>query len=258
MPLPRPVVLGNWKMTGLRADALALAGELAGRAAEAGLGRGTLGLFPPATVLAAVAERLRDTGIIAGGQDCHERASGAFTGSLSAAMLKDAGAEAVIVGHSERRHGLGETDALVRAKAEAGLGAGLLVVLCVGETEAEWLEGRTLERLSAQLEGSLPSGDADGVAPDRLVVAYEPVWAIGTGRTASPGDIARVHAHISARLSELLPGGAGPVPVLYGGSVKPDNARDILRTPGVDGVLVGGACLDAGGFWSIHEAGGPG
>jgi triosephosphate isomerase len=148
-------------MNGLRADAWRWpASSPAGP--RGGPGPGHARLFPPATVLAAVAERLRDTGIIAGGQDCHERASGAFTGSLSAAMLKDAGAEAVIVGHSERRHGLGETDALVRAKAEAGLGAGLLVVLCVGETEAEWLEGRTLERLSAQLEGSLPRGDATG------------------------------------------------------------------------------------------------
>jgi triosephosphate isomerase len=170
-------------------------------------------------------------------------------------MLKDAGAGAVIVGHSERRHGLGETDAMVRAKAEAGLTAGLVVVLCVGETEDEWLAGRTLERLSVQLDGSVPRGD--GTTAERLVVAYEPVWAIGTGRSASPDDIARAHAHIRERLTALLPDGGGGVPVLYGGSVKADNARGILHTAGVDGVLVGGACLDAGGFWAVYEAGGP-
>ena len=253
MPLPRPLVLGNWKMHGLRAEAFALATALAERVTNATRRpEGTLGVFPPATVLAEVAGLLRGTGVLVGGQDCHEKERGAFTGSVSAAMLKDAGAQAVIVGHSERRHGLGETDALVRAKAEAALRVGLIVVLCIGETEEEWLAGRTLERLAAQLEGSVPPG-ADA---ERLVVAYEPVWAIGTGRSAGGDDIARSHALVRERLASQIAGG-GSVPVLYGGSVKPDNAREILSVEGVDGVLVGGASLDAAGFWSIYEAGGP-
>jgi triosephosphate isomerase (TIM) len=251
MALPRPIVFGNWKMhAGLAAEADALASALAERKAAAPAVAGTLGVFPPATVLARVAERLRGTGILVGGQDCHQRPEGAFTGSVSAAMLKDAGAAAVILGHSERRQALGETDELVRAKAEAALAAGLLAVICVGETEAEWAAGRTLERIAAQVGGSVPR-DAP---PDRVVVAYEPVWAIGTGRTARSDDIARAHAVVRERLGAQMAGG-GAVPVLYGGSVKPDNARDILATEGVDGALVGGASLDAAGLWTILEDG---
>jgi triosephosphate isomerase len=256
MELTRPIVLGNWKMHGLRADALRLAGALAERAAAAaaaGRPAGTLGVFPPATVLAEVAGRLRGTGILVGGQDCHERDKGAFTGSIAAPMLADAGAMAVIVGHSERRHGLGEVDALVCAKAEAALAAGLLAVVCVGETEAEWLEKRTLERLGTQLEASLPWE----APPGRLVVAYEPVWAIGTGRTPALREIARTHAAVRERLADLMADGGPSVPILYGGSVKAENARDILALPDVDGVLVGGASLDPAAFWSILEAGGP-
>ena len=251
MALATPIVFGNWKMHGLRAEADALAGGLADIRAGSTLA-GTLGVFPPATVLARVAERLHGTGIVVGGQDCHQQPKGAFTGSISAPMLKDAGAEAVIVGHSERRHGLGETDSVVRAKAEAALAQGLLVVLCIGETEEEWLAGRTLERLSAQLEASLPR-DA---AADRLVIAYEPVWAVGTGRTPGSDEIARSHDLVREHVGAQIPGGS-MVPILYGGSVKPENARAILAIPGVDGALVGGACLDAAGFWSILEAGGP-
>lgn len=250
MALPTPIVFGNWKMHGLRAEADALAGGLAERMAGSAPA-GTIGVFPPATVLARVAERLRGTGLIVGGQDCHEQRKGAFTGSISAAMLKDAGAEAVIVGHSERRHGLGETDATVRAKAETALGAGLLVVLCIGETEAEWTAGRTLERLSAQLEASLPR-DA---APERLVVAYEPVWAVGSGRTPKLEEIERAHALVRERLAAQIRGGSA-VPVLYGGSVKPENTSAIFSVPGVDGGLIGGACLEAESFWSIFTAGG--
>jgi triosephosphate isomerase len=248
MGLPRPIVFGNWKMHGLRHEALALAGGLAG---HAGRLTGTLGVFPPATVLAEVAARLQGTGILVGGQDCHEQAKGAFTGSIGAAMLADAGATAVLVGHSERRHGLGETDALVKAKAEAALAAGLLVVLCIGETEAEWLAGRTIERLDAQLPASWPEGGD----PERVVVAYEPVWAIGTGRTPTLDDIARSHAAIRDRLTSLAPGGRS-VAILYGGSVKTDNAGEIMAVPGVDGALVGGASLDVEGFWTIYRAGG--
>ena len=243
MALPRPIVFGNWKMHGLRAEALALAGGLAERAHKL---TGTLGVFPPATVLAEVAARLAGTGILVGGQDCHERDKGAFTGSISAAMLKDAGATAVIVGHSERRHGLGESDALVKAKAKAALAHGLVTVLCIGETEEEWLARRTLAVLETQLAQSWPEGATQG----RLVLAYEPVWAIGTGRTPSPEDIRATHAAIRERLPE-----AG-VPILYGGSVKAENAGEIMAVPGVDGVLVGGASLDAEGFWTIYRAGG--
>jgi triosephosphate isomerase len=249
MALPRPIVFGNWKMHGLRAESRALAGALA----ERGGGRlaATLGVFPPATVLHEVAEQLAGSGIVVGGQDCHEQAKGAFTGSISAAMLKDAGATAVIVGHSERRHGLGETDALVKAKAEAALAQGLLVVLCIGETEAEWLDGKTLERLETQIKASWPQGGT----PERVVVAYEPVWAIGTGRTPTVEDIEKSHAAIRGHLKDLASQGEA-VAILYGGSVKPDNAGEIMGVPGVDGVLVGGASLDAAGFWTIYRAGG--
>jgi triosephosphate isomerase len=248
MALARPIVFGNWKMHGLRTDALALASGLAERARKPAA---TLGVFPPATVLAEVAANLVGSGITVGGQDCHEQTKGAFTGSISAAMLKDAGATAVIVGHSERRHGLGETDALVKAKAEAALEAGLLVVLCIGETEAEWLGGRTLEVLERQLDGSWPGG----ASAERVVVAYEPVWAIGTGRTPTLDDIDRSHAAIRARLEKLAADGS-EVAILYGGSVKADNAAAIMGVPGVDGVLVGGASLDPQGFFAIYRAGG--
>jgi triosephosphate isomerase (TIM) len=247
MGCPRPIVLGNWKMHGLRTEAKALAGALAD---HPGRRTGTLGVFPPFTALAEVAREVGGKSILVGGQDCHAEAKGAFTGSVSAAMLKDAGAGAVIVGHSERRHGLGETDAAVRAKAAAGLAVGLLVVLCVGETEAEREAGRTVEVLDRQLGGSWPGG---GVGADSVVVAYEPVWAIGTGRTATAADIADSHAAIGRRLDSL---GAGSAAIVYGGSVKPENAGEVMAVPGVAGVLVGGASLDAAGFWTIYQAGG--
>jgi triosephosphate isomerase len=249
MVLARPVVLGNWKMNGLRADGLALSAAL--REKPRGQLTGTLGVFPPATLVAAVAEILQGSGILVGGQDCHERASGAFTGSVSAPMLRDAGAVAVILGHSERRHGLGETDAMIRSKAEAAREAGLLPVVCVGETEQDYLAGQTLSILDRQIDGSLP----DGAEAGRLVVAYEPVWAIGTGRTPTLDEIDGVHAHLRSRVAAKVPGGAG-VPLLYGGSVKAANAAEIMARPDVDGVLVGGACLQAPEFWAIYQAGG--
>ncbi len=248
MKLDRPVVFGNWKMNGLRAEGLALAGALAERAVRL---TGTLGIFPPFTLIHAVARRVEGTGILVGGQDCHEQPSGPFTGSIGAPMLVDAGARAVILGHSERRHGLGESDRLVRAKFRTARAAGLLVVLCVGETEAEYLAGGRTARLRAQLEGSLP----EGIGPEGLVVAYEPVWAIGTGRTPSLQEIADIHGELRRELGRRIVGGES-VPLLYGGSVKPDNAADIMTLPGVDGVLVGGASLDARSFWSIYQAGG--
>jgi triosephosphate isomerase len=251
MGLARPVVLGNWKMNGLRADGVALARAVAER--TAGL-PATVGVFPPATILAAVAEAVAGTRLLVGGQDCHERPSGAFTGDVAAVMLADCGARAVLVGHSERRHGLGEDDRRVRAKAEAALAAGLLVVVCIGETEAEWQAGRREAVLERQLAASVPAA-----APaDRLLIAYEPVWAIGTGRSAGEADIAAAHGLVRARLDATSAESAGPgaavVPVLYGGSVKADNAAAILALPGVDGVLVGGASLDAAGFAAIAAA----
>ena len=248
MPLARPVVLGNWKMNGLKAEGLALTGQLAARALHPA---GTLGVFPPATLIGPVAQRLSASRIVVGSQDCHDRESGAFTGSLSAAMLKDAGATAVIVGHSERRHGLGEDDALVKAKAEGALAQGLLVVLCIGETEVEYVAGKRDEVLTRQLDGSLPPG----ATAETLVVAYEPVWAIGTGRTPSLDEIRDTHTKLRALMTERVEGG-GEVALLYGGSVKADNAADIMALADVDGALVGGASLDADSFWSIYTAGG--
>jgi triosephosphate isomerase len=249
MPLAKPVVIGNWKMNGLRAESEALINALRQRHETGGTG-GTLGVCPPATLLSSVAELLRATAIVLGGQDCHPEPKGAFTGDISAPMLKDAGCDLVIVGHSERRHGHGEGDALVRAKAKAALDAGLRVILCIGETEAQWSAGETLGVLDRQIEGSLP----DGATADNLILAYEPVWAIGTGRTPSTEEIARAHGHLRSRLGERLSGGAD-VRLLYGGSVKGKNAAEILGIENVDGALVGGASLDADDFWTIYEAG---
>jgi triosephosphate isomerase len=241
MALPKPSVIGNWKMTGLRADAVerveALLAQLQGPAPE-----GTLGICPPATLLTVVGQLLWHGSLLLGGQDCSSARSGAHTGDLSAERLKDAGCQMVNVGHSERRQDHGECDALVRAKAEAALAAGLLPILCIGETEAQWSAGETLAVLDRQLGGSLPQ-DAPA---DQLIVAYEPVWAIGTGRTPSPADIARTHAHLRARV--------GDRPLLYGGSVKGRNAGEILALDNVDGALVGGASLDAAEFWAIYTA----
>jgi triosephosphate isomerase len=247
------VVIGNWKMNGLRADGLARAEALAGRLSR-GSGDGTLGICPPATLLAPIADRIanrtRGQRLLLGGQDCSSEQQGAYTGDVSAAMLKDLGCDLVIVGHSERRHGHGEDDWLVRAKAEAALQAGLSVILCIGETEEEWQAGRTTPVLDAQIEGSLPARSS----AERVIVAYEPVWAIGTGRTPSMLDIERTHAHIRARLVDRGPGGAD-LRLLYGGSVKARNAGEIMAVSEVDGVLVGGASLDADEFWAIYEAG---
>jgi triosephosphate isomerase len=249
MPLATPIVIGNWKMNGLQADGLARVRTL--RAREAAMaGAGMLGICPPATLLAAIEAVLAGSTILLGGQDCSSEARGAHTGDLSAAMLADVGCHLVIVGHSERRHGHGESDALVRAKAAAALAAGMMPIVCVGETEAEWQDGRTLEVLDGQLEASLP----ESASAANLILAYEPVWAIGTGRTPSQEDIAKTHAHLRTRLASLVAGGA-EVGLLYGGSVKAGNARDIMAIAEVDGVLVGGASLDADEFLAIYSAG---
>ncbi|TYO88518.1 triose-phosphate isomerase [Oceanicella actignis] len=243
----RKLAAGNWKMNGTRA-ALAEAEALAAACPAPGC---DVLLCPPATLIAAMAERLRGGPVRVGGQDCHPAPSGAHTGDIAAEMLADAGAVAVIVGHSERRADHGETDALVRAKAEAAWRAGLTAIICVGETEAQRDAGKALEVVGAQLDGSVP----DGPTPERLVIAYEPVWAIGSGRTPTLEDIAQVHefmrARLAARFGDALADG---VRLLYGGSVKPGNAAQIFGVPNVDGGLVGGASLKAADFAPIVEA----
>ena len=238
------LIAGNWKMNGLRADAIVRAGDVArqARAASGALACEIL-LCPPATVLAAVHAVLAGSGIALGGQDCHADRQGAHTGDISAEMLADAGCTHVILGHSERRQRHGETDAEIRAKVVAARRAGLVPILCVGETLHERDAGQAIETVSRQLAGSLP----DGVAPGGLVVAYEPVWAIGAGRSATEADIVPMHRAIRARLPAMTR-------ILYGGSVNPKNAGDILCLPEVDGALVGGASLDAEAFCAIARA----
>ncbi|QXX73941.1 triose-phosphate isomerase [Methylovirgula sp. HY1] len=242
----RPLVAGNWKMNGLGASLAEIAairdGVAAGRAGSA-----EIVLCPPATLLMAAAELCEGGPIGFGGQDCGVEASGAHTGDISAEMLKDAGAAYVIVGHSERRADHGETDSLVRAKAAAGLRAGLSVILCVGETRAEREAGEAMSKVSGQLAQSLPAD----VPATRLVIAYEPVWAIGSGVTPTPQDVAAMHGFLRERLEHQLPGKAAIVRILYGGSVKPANAAELLGLPDVDGALVGGASLKATEFLQI-------
>lgn len=205
---------------------------------------------PPATLIMAFAERARGSTVAVGAQDCHPKPSGAHTGDLSAEMLRDAGATAVIVGHSERRADHGETNELVRAKAEAALRAGLTAIVCVGETKAERDAGRTLAVVEEQLRGSVP----DGATPANTVIAYEPVWAIGTGLTPTVADVAEVHGMIRRELVRRFGDRAGTTRILYGGSVKPDNAALLLGAADVDGALVGGASLKATDFLNIAKA----
>ena len=247
---PRPLVAGNWKMNGLNADALELVSGLSTRAVQDGaLGCEVL-VCPPAPLLVPVFDVISGTGIALGGQDCHPQPNGAHTGDISAQMLADAGCTYVIVGHSERRTDHDETDALVRDKASAAHEAGLTPVVCVGETEAERDAGRALETVSLQLAGSLP----DVTSGMNTVVAYEPVWAIGTGRTPTFEEIADVHTAMRSWLSERFGKRANGMRLLYGGSVKPDNASEIMSIDNVDGGLVGGASLKVETFWPIVQA----
>ncbi len=244
----RRLIAGNWKMNGLRATGAALAGDLAARSRAARALKSEVLICPPAPILAPVAGAIAGSGIALGGQDCHAARSGAHTGDISAEMLADAGCVYVILGHSERRADHGESDAQVKAKAEAARAAGLVPIVCVGETADERREGAYLKVIEAQIAGSLPEG-GDGAT---LVVAYEPVWAIGTGLTAKPADVAEVHGRIRALLTARLGARAGEsVRILYGGSVKPDNAAELMAVPDVDGALVGGASLKAADFWAI-------
>jgi triosephosphate isomerase len=241
----RKLVAGNWKMNGTRA---ALA-ELEGIAsAAAGATSVDVLICPPFTLVAEAVTKAN--GIAIGGQDCHVAAKGAHTGCVAAAMLKDVGASYVIVGHSERRTDNNEKDAEIRAKAEAGIAAGLVPIVCVGETEAERDAGKAGIVVAGQLEGSVPPA---GTAAT-LVVAYEPVWAIGTGRTPSTNDVAEIHSLIRAKLIDLLGEEGQGVRILYGGSVKPDNASELMAVADVDGALVGGASLTAALFVPIIEA----
>lgn len=243
----RPLVAGNWKMNGSRASARALVGGFLDRLGRGGPPGCEIVVCPPAPYLAEVAAMLTGVSAVAlGAQDCHPAGAGAHTGDVSADMLRDVGCAYVIVGHSERRADHGEDGALVRAKAEAAIERGLGAIVCVGETLAEREAGLANEVVGRQMRESLPEGAADG----NTVVAYEPVWAIGTGRTSSLADIAAMHGHVRAGL-ESLPGSARRIRILYGGSVKPENAREILAVAEVGGVLVGGASLDADDFWAI-------
>ncbi len=246
MAPPRKLIAGNWKMNGLKASGTALARELATRVRQRAPGCDLL-VCPPAQLLFPVAEALAGSPIAFGGQDCHAKESGAHTGDISAAMLADAGCSHAIVGHSERRQEHGEGDALVKAKAEAALAAGLTPIVCVGETEAERTAGRALAVIETQVKGSLPGGGM-GLP----VIAYEPVWAIGTGKTATADDVAEAHGHIRGLLTEMLGAKSGSaIAILYGGSVKPANAAELLHVADVDGALVGGASLKADDFWAI-------
>ena len=238
MAVRTKLVAGNWKMNGLREDGAALARRVI--AVRRSSPTCELLVCPPATLLATVGGALAGSGIALGGQDCHAAPKGAYTGDISAEMLADAGCSHVILGHSERRHGHNESDAMVREKIIGAWRAGLCAILCVGETQSQRQAGRATDVVSTQLAGSIP----DGATSDNLIVAYEPVWAIGTGLTATLEDIAAMHA--SVRTS--IPVGAR---ILYGGSVNPQNAAGILGLGEVDGALVGGASLDADSFWTI-------
>jgi triosephosphate isomerase len=241
----RKLVAGNWKMNGSLAALAELDVIAQTAAANPGL---DVAICPPFTLIAAAVARRPDLAI--GGQDCHQNGKGAHTGCVSAPMLVEAGAKLVIVGHSERRADQHETDAEVRAKAEAAIGAGLIAIVCVGETEAERDAGRAVAVVESQLDGSIPR-EGTGAT---LVVAYEPVWAIGTGRTPSTGDVAEMHGAIRVKLKELLGAEGAAVRILYGGSVKPDNAAELMAVADVDGALVGGASLTAAQFAPIIEA----
>ncbi len=246
--MARKIAAGNWKMNGLGAD-LSEIDSLA--AAITGIdSRPEVLICPPFTLLPLMARKAEGTGIAVGGQDCHPAPSGAHTGDIAAEMLADAGASHVILGHSERRADHGEDDALVSAKALAARRAGLVAIICVGETEAERDAGRTLEVIGRQLAGSVPAG----ATADNTVIAYEPVWAIGTGRTPTTGEIAEVHAFMREQLVAAHGAAAADIPLLYGGSVKPGNAAEIFAVADVDGGLVGGASLKAADFAPIVRA----
>lgn len=244
----RPLIAGNWKMNGLKASMSEL-GAIAQGAGDIWR-KADLLICPPATLMFTSAAAVIGSKVAIGAQDCHPAPSGAHTGDISAEMLADAGATAIIVGHSERRTDHHESDALVRQKAEAAWRAGLVAIVCVGETQAERDAGQALDVVGRQLAGSLP----DGTTAVNLVVAYEPVWAIGTGRTPTTKDVEEVHGFIRAKLKDRFKGEGGNLRILYGGSVKPSNAAELMAVANVDGALVGGASLKAADFLAIAAA----
>ena len=243
----RPLIAGNWKMNLTVPDAVALASALAGYMKDA---RGfDMAICPPSVLIPPVASALAGAAVLLGGQDCHTASSGAHTGDISADMLAAAGCQAVIVGHSERRADHGEADSVVKAKAVAAHTAGLIAIICVGETEAQRLAGEADAVVAGQLAGSIP----DGATAANTVIAYEPVWAIGTGRTPTEDDIVAMHTHIRGCVAGVIADG-GSARLLYGGSVKPGNAAAILALDNVNGALVGGASLKVEDFTGICAA----
>jgi len=241
----RPLIAGNWKMNGLKASMAEFEAMLAGAPVLAG--KADLLVCPPATLVAAFADKARGKRVAVGAQDCHPKPAGAHTGDVSAEMLADAGATAIIVGHSERRADHGESDDLVRRKAEAAWRAGLTAIVCIGETQAQRDSGQTLGICGGQLTGSLP----DSATSANLVVAYEPVWAIGTGLTPTTADVEQVHRFIRGVLTDRFKGEGASIRILYGGSVKPSNAAELMAVANVNGALVGGASLKAADFLAI-------
>ena len=244
----RPLIAGNWKMNGLKASMAEFEAMLAGAGALAG--KADLLICPPATLIPAFAGKAKGKGVAVGAQDCHQNASGAHTGDLSAEMLADAGATSIIVGHSERRADHGESDVLVRQKAQAAWRAGLTAIVCIGETRAQRDAGQTLDVCGTQLKGSLP----DRATAANLVVAYEPVWAIGTGLTPTTEDVEQVHRFIRSVLTDRFKAGGAKIRILYGGSVKPSNAKELMAVANVNGALIGGASLKATDFLAIAAA----
>jgi triosephosphate isomerase len=245
----RNLIAGNWKMNGLKSSLAEFDAMLAGSAGV--VAKADLMVCPPATLIASFAEKAKGVRALSvGAQDCHPKPSGAHTGDLSAEMLADAGARAVIVGHSERRTDHGESDSLVRQKAEAAWRAGLVAIVCIGETQHQRDAGQTLDICRGQLNLSLPEGST----ADNLVVAYEPVWAIGTGLTPTVQDVAEVHAAIREVLVARFGGEGAGIRILYGGSVKPSNAKELMAVANVNGALVGGASLKAADFLAIAAA----
>ena len=245
MPGLTPLVAGNWKMNGLQASLA----EIDALKARLGRSRAEVTLCPPATLLAKAVERAAGSPILIGAQDCHPAASGAHTGDLSAEMIADLGGRLVIVGHSERRTDHGESDVLIKQKTEAVWRAGLVAIVCVGETQAQRDAGHTLDILHGQLSLSLPEGSL----ADNVIVAYEPVWAIGTGLTPTAKDVEQIHGFIRELLTSRFKEEGARMRILYGGSVKPSNAAELMAVKNVNGALVGGASLKAADFLAIAK-----
>ncbi|CTQ54767.1 Triosephosphate isomerase [Roseibium album] len=247
--LIKPLVAGNWKMNGLKSNQAEFYGMLAGLSDDLVESVDAM-ICAPATLISALADKAGRGAMAVGGQDCHANESGAHTGDVSAEMLKDAGAKAVIVGHSERRTDHGESDADVCIKAQAAWRAGLVAIICVGETETERKAGKALEVVERQLHASVP----DGATSQNTVIAYEPVWAIGTGLTPTAADVEEMHKAMRDNLQNRLANEGEVMRLLYGGSVKPANASELMGIPNVNGALVGGASLKAEDFLGILAA----